>query len=150
MKDGSHDWTAEMILKFNKLHRQQPPLSFGKIAAEMSAAFNIELTKNACIGKASRLGLPTRQQSDTPRKNRGKAKMIRIRVDAPIAANIAPRQPGIGLDIYQTREGDCKWPLGEIEDRPPYRYCGAPSLLGRPYCNEHTGTATGNTKVKWT
>jgi hypothetical protein len=150
MRDGIHDWTADMILAFTKLHRQQPPMSFGKIAAEMSAAFNIELTKNACIGKASRLGLPTRQQSDTPRKNRGKAKMIRIRVDAPIAAEIAPRNTEAGLDIYQLGWGDCKWPLGKVDDRPPYRYCGGPALLGRPYCNKHTETATGNTKVKWT
>jgi GcrA cell cycle regulator len=150
MKDNKNDWTAEMLLRFTRLHRQQPPLSFARIAAEMSAEFNITLTRNACIGKASRLGLPMRGQTDRPRRNREKVKMIKIRVDAPIAPMIEPRQLEIGLDIYQTRDGDCKWPLGEIEDRPPYRYCGAPSLLGRPYCNEHTEMATGNTKVKWT
>jgi hypothetical protein len=149
MRDGIHDWTAEMLLRFTQLHRQQPPLSFARIAAQMSAEFNITLTRNACIGKASRLGLPMRGQTDRPRRNREKIKMIKIRVDAPIAPLIAPRQPEIGLDIYQTRKGDCKWPLGEIEDRPPYRYCGAPSLLGRPYCKAHTKKATGYTRVTW-
>jgi hypothetical protein len=150
MRDGIHNWTAEMTLRFTELHRQEPPLSFTKIAAEMSVAFNIRLTGNACIGKAHRLGLPTRHQSATPRQKRGKAKMIRVRVDAPIAPAIEPRSHLGGLDIYQLGWGECRWPLGHVEDRPPYRYCGGPALLGRPYCNEHTEKAAGNTKVKWT
>jgi hypothetical protein len=150
MRDGIHDWTADMILRFNKLHRQQPPLSFAKIAAEMSAEFNITLTRNACIGKASRLGFPMRGRNDRPRRNREKIKMIKVRVDAPIAPATEPRNTEAGLNIYQLGWGDCRWPLGPMEARPPYRYCGGPALLGRPYCNEHTERAAGNTRVKWT
>lgn len=149
MNDKVHEWTAEMILRFNKLHRQQhPKLSFAEIAAEMSAAFGIELTRNACIGKARRLGFPMR---DNTQRTVIEKKAIRVRVDAPIPPKPARRQINgtFNLTIYETREGDCKWPLGEVEDHPPYLYCGHPTPIGCPYCKTHSRMAYNSPSKTW-
>jgi len=143
-------WTAEMLASFRELYAQQPELSFRKIAAAMSAAFDVTLTSNACIGKAHRLGLPQRGQRTGPRKpythaKKEKPKMTKVRVDAPVPppANERPPWAQGGLTIHELGYGDCKWPLGPTYARPPFVYCGGPSLLGRPYCKTHMDKATG-------
>jgi hypothetical protein len=142
-------WTDDMIRAFARLHRATPPLSFDQIAAELRAQFNVALTRNACIGKARRLGLPMRD--NTPRPIiQSYTKPRLVQVGAPIAPLEAQR-PLLredGLTIYQLREGDCKWPLGPQFARPPFMYCGKPSLLGRSYCKGHTEKAAGYSKVR--
>jgi hypothetical protein len=140
-----------MLSVFRDLYRQKPELPFPIIAARMSETFGVTLTTNACIGKAHRLGLPQRGNRGAPRKpythaKKEKVKMIKVRVDAPVPPPAPPERPewaAGGLTIYETREGDCKWPLGPTLARPPFVYCGEPSLLGRPYCKTHTDKATG-------
>jgi hypothetical protein len=144
-------WTTEMLAAFRELYAQQPELSFRKIAAKMSATFDVTLTSNACIGKAHRLGLPMRGRRGAPRApythaKKEKVKMIKVRVDAPVPPPVEVERPDWavgGLTIYETREGDCKWPLGPTFARPPFVYCGGPALIGRPYCRAHTDKATG-------
>jgi hypothetical protein len=145
------DWSKDMLVAFRDLYAQKPELSFDKIAAQMSNAFGVTLTRNACIGKAHRLGLPQRGFRTGPRKpytngKKERPKMIKVRVDAPVPPPVEVERPDWaagGLTIYETREGDCKWPLGPTLARPPFVYCGAPSLLGRPYCKTHMDKATG-------
>lgn len=31
---------------------------------------------------------------------------------------------------------DCRWPIGDPRD-PAFHFCGAKSVLGKPYCQEH-------------
>jgi GcrA cell cycle regulator len=138
-------WTDDMIRYFARLHRDKRQLSFEQIAAELSAKFNIELSRNACIGKARRLGLPMRDSTPRPPRQRYLKPVKVERVEAPIEP-IEARVPELrigGLTIHQTREGDCKWPLGPMHAHPPFMYCGEPSLLGRPYCKTHAAKATG-------
>jgi GcrA cell cycle regulator len=141
-----------MVRYFYGLHRQLPELSFAEIAAAMSAEFQIQLTRNACIGKARRLGLPMRDAVKTARKPvNGKVIKLRLRpVDAPIEPQeeSRPDQPE-GLDIYQLRENDCRWPLGSITDRPPYRFCGAQTELGRSWCVHHAEIAYSKPAKNW-
>jgi hypothetical protein len=142
-------WTTDMIVRFTELHRQKPELMFCEIAAAMSADFNLELTKNACIGKARRLGLPSRE--GIPRQPvKGREKMIRKSVDAPIPP-IEIDQPieAAGLTIYQLRDGDCKWPLAQVEDYPPYLYCGEPTDIGCSWCYEHRERVYNKPRVTW-
>ena len=145
-------WTPDMLSAFRRLYQQKPELPFPVIAARMSEAFGIALTTNACIGKAHRLGLPQRGLRTGPRKpynpgtKKEKVKMIKVRVNAPVPPPVEIERPGWaagGLTIYETREGDCKWPLGPTFARPPFVYCGEPSLLGRPYCKTHMDKAAG-------
>jgi GcrA cell cycle regulator len=41
------------------------------------------------------------------------------------------------VDIYHLTSGTCRWPLGEVKDRPPYMYCGAKPVTGHRYCAHH-------------
>ena len=134
-------WTSDMLARLRELHDQKPALMFVEIAAAMSSDFNLNLTRNACIGKARRIGLPMRE--GTPRQPvKGKEKMMRKRVDAPIIHAVErPLDLNDTLTIYQLREGDCKWPLGKVEDTPPYAFCGHPAPIGMPYCPKHARKA---------
>jgi hypothetical protein len=38
-----------------------------------------------------------------------------------------------GLTIYQLREGDCRWPLGAGDTRPPYIFCGQRTDIAVPH-----------------
>ena len=132
-------WTPSMSATLRALHRTEA--SFVEIAAQMSAIFGVEISRNACIGKARRLELPMRA-SDGPRVPRPKpAKTVPrkpVRVDAPIPppAEVEPT-PEVGVSIYQLTGTTCRWPLGKMEDRPPFRYCGHDAPIEESYCAEH-------------
>jgi GcrA cell cycle regulator len=140
-------WTVEIIVAFRELHANKAGLSFSEIAAKLSAAFNIELSRNACIGKARRLGLPMRDA--TPRKPPKREKKMRVRVDAPIPPRIRNRTIGPGIDILQLNHSNCHWPLGGVEDHPPYLYCGNPAEFDRPYCYDHCKKAYNSPTRQW-
>jgi GcrA cell cycle regulator len=151
MSDAKHDWTPEMLVAFRELYSAKPELPFTEIARLMSETFGIELTRNACIGKAHRLGLPMRGHRTGPRKPHPphvkRSKMIKVRIDAPIPPEPEPTPEG-GLTIYQLRDGVCHWPGGGVQDRPPFLYCGEAAPLGMPYCADHTARAySGWTKA---
>jgi hypothetical protein len=139
------EWTMEMTRALMLWHREGVP--FAELAARLSAQFGLSLTKNACIGKARRMGLPVRGPVDMERVlKQPRPKMIRLtrKVDAPIEPEPewrAPAEPGVS--IYQLSSVTCHWPLGKVEDYPPYRYCGQWTEVGMPYCDKHTATARG-------
>ena len=117
-------------------------LSYTAIAERMSAKYEMEISKNACIGKARRMGIP--QRNGKPHKPTGRPRkdlMVRIKVDAPIAPKIRRNQgPGVTLQqLDQNRE--CHWPLAAVEDKPPYVYCGKPAIDGGSWCHDHAKKA---------
>jgi len=140
-------WTADMARTLRRLHRDET-LSFGAIAAQMSAQFGVTLTKNSCIGKARRMGLPVRGAVDRERiLKQPRPKMIRLphKIDAPIEPELeTPAEAAEpGISIYQLESCTCRWPLGAMETRPPLRYCGQWCEIERPYCDEHTAMSRG-------
>lgn len=38
--------------------------------------------------------------------------------------------------IETLEHGDCRWPIGDPR-HADFHFCGAQSVLGRPYCTEH-------------
>jgi len=147
-----HVWTPEMLAAFRDLYDAEPELPFPKIAAEMSSAFGIALTTNACIGKAHRLALPMRGARTGPRKPHvahvKRPKMVKVRIDAPIPPDPEPTAEG-GLTIYQLRDGVCHWPGGAMLDYPPFLYCGETAPIGAPYCAAHRSRAYNVPKKHW-
>ena len=124
-------------------------MTMSEIAKTLSIEFGLELSKNAVIGRSYRLKLELRDNVPFTRKQVEK-KMRPRRVDAPIP----PPEPTVTpadetLTIYQLAEGDCHWPLGEMTDRPPFRYCGQASLFGRPNCKGHSRVACNVPRVEW-
>ena len=139
-RGNPHEWSPEMIRRFRELHRQ-PEASFTSIAAQMSEEFKIELTRNACIGKAHRLDLPRRFQPRLTRKAVAKPakKVIRMKIyPPPPPPPPEPRKPEpFTLLITELETGDCRWPSGGPYDRPPFFYCGEPAILGTSWCKKH-------------
>lgn len=146
-------WTSTMNAYFTKLHRDRRQLSFATIAHEMGLKFGVELTRNAVIGKARRLGLPMRKKPTSPRlvfKSYPRKPRAVVAVEAPIIpveAALPEVLPPEGLTIYQLNSHTCKWPLGYAHARPPFFYCGEKSLTGRPYCLAHTKRSIGRALV---
>jgi len=135
-------WSNAMMLRLAAL-RTSTKLSFHGIAAALNAEFNADLTTNACIGMAHRIGLPRHDGKVRKMRPASKPKRIKVRVDAPIAPRLSVRSlEPTPLLIEQLRDGDCKWPLGHVDDRPPYQYCGQAAPVGASYCPAHAERAS--------
>ena len=109
-------WTADMMRTLRLLHRDAK-LSCDDMAKQMSAKFAVTITKNSCIGKARRMGLPVRGPIDKERVlKQPRPKMIKTphKIDAPIEPEPEPAEASEpGISIYQLGSCTCRWPLGQ-------------------------------------
>lgn len=94
-------WTEERVDALKKLWSDG--LSARQIAEELG-----DVTRNAVIGKAHRLGLSTRT---------------------------APSKPTFGA-LNPVTDRLCQWPIGN-PDEADFHFCGQPAATGRPYCDSH-------------
>ena len=137
------DWNPDAIARLRVLWAEN--LS----TAEIGRRFGT--TKNAIIGKAHRLKLPSRPSPVRSTCGKSDRKRVRRPATAPAAA--------IGLALLRTgmtervvapapssprpiRIGttSCCWPLGE-PGAPGFRFCTELAIAGRPYCPEHCDLA---------
>ena len=143
-------WTMEMNSALIGL-LEDPNLSYKAVAAAMSAKFGLSITKNACIGKARRLGVAMRDLTQR-QPIVGKQPTIsvkKVRVDAPIAPRIPHRLKPDHVTIYQLSNTNCKWPLGPPLAAPPFLYCGRAAEDGASYCPEHCARAYNRPGKTW-
>jgi len=109
-------WTDERVERLKELWAQG--MSASEIADELG-----DISRNAVIGKAHRLGLSGRP--------------------SPIK-----KKPSKGATILALTERMCKWPVGDPKN-PDFHFCGKPALPGLPYCAEHAAMAyQPNTKKR--
>ena len=155
-RNGDMDWSNDRMARLRALHRNDR-LSFDMIAEVLSEEFKVELTKNACIGKARRMGLPERTTKRKRKVFRGDKRRRQITLVASTPAPIEPEvvpcvlprwkvmeheqrpAPGGHITLFQLTDNKCHWPHG---DRAPYLFCGAPTA-GKTYCAYHTGISCG-------
>ena len=163
MMDAGATWTDERVELLKKLWGDG--LSASQIATEIGGG----ITRNAVIGKVHRLGLSGRGKAKAPppqrpRKAAPQAPSAPAPAPRPTAV-IAPApatldvetQPelapvplavadevGIPLServtIMDLRESMCRWPMGD-PTKPEFRFCGARSVTGLPYCSHHAQVA---------
>lgn len=131
-------WTAEQVETL--IARHAAGESFSTIASAIDA------TRNACIGKAWRLGLAQHKKSGPPkphppkprpeRKTRfqGMPKPPTVPVQPLIRAVPADVPPPRNLAITDLAMGDCRWP---VTDGLPYLFCGNPAEPDCSYCAPH-------------
>jgi hypothetical protein len=144
---GEIIWDAYRVARLRALHAKKQ-LSFDAIAAQLSTEWGMEVSKNSCIGKARRMGLPKRP----PRPFRGDKRKRPVTLVAPVTPEpvpcVLPRwkvmdapRPAEGnrITLLQLTDNKCHWPHG---DRAPYLFCGAPTA-GKTYCAYHTGISCG-------
>jgi GcrA cell cycle regulator len=83
-------------------------------ASEIAEALG-DISRNAVIGKAHRLGLSGRP--------------------SPIK-----KKPSRGATILALTERMCKWPVGDPK-HADFHFCGKQAQPGMPYCAEHSALA---------
>lgn len=120
-------WTDKKIEQLKQLWGK------GLTASQIAAKLGEGITRNAVIGKAHRLKLPSR-----PSPVKGEPEAAKP-TPAPAAARKkeeAAPAPVKGLDLLELTEQTCKWPIGHPGD-PDFYFCGKPARPGIPYCPDH-------------
>lgn len=145
MRTATNQWPDERI---EELKRR---LGDGETMAEAAAAMG--LTRNAVIGKASRLGLTSRVSAEQQRRKNERAAARRAAsrmyqpprkesVQAPSDESeiVLPVQIGPGIPFADLRpfststSNECRFIAAEPPG-PDYISCGAPTPPGESYCN---------------
>lgn len=145
-------WTDKRIELLKTLWAEG--LSGSQIAEKLG-----DVTRNAVIGKAHRIGLSKRgepkDKAAAPRIRRGKRRsaprvakpetIAAIAEDTPAGPPVndasidpPPGDPGPvkRLSILELNETTCKWPIGD-PGLPGFHFCGRRSGEGVPYCERH-------------
>lgn len=154
-------WTE---LRLEMLRELLPKHSAAQVAKTINKETGSNLTRNAVIGKAGRIGLkghiahpnngprkPRKQNSLRPYRIRQKNAQetspmgmgdIQVDTDSPFndAAGELRMEP---KGIFELENNHCRWPCGEPRD-PAFFYCGAEGAdltENRPYCQAHSKLA---------
>lgn len=164
MAEAIPSWTEERVDLLRRLWDEG--FSASQIAAQIGG-----ISRNAVIGKVHRLGLAGRVKSAAPAgaaNGRGKKPVREPEVEAVAAEEpglpeppavvtprpaveftLAPAVPAVEpvplavserVTIMDLRESMCRWPLGDPTS-PDFRFCGARSITGLPYCTHHAQIA---------
>lgn len=156
-------WTDERVALLRRLWEDGQSAS--KIAAQLGG-----VTRNAVIGKVHRLGLAGRakagEDGQAPVRSQPaleiETAIAVVEAEAPEPVAIVTHRPApefpmptpaqaapaeaVSLAVSQRvtimdlRESMCRWPLGD-PTTPEFRFCGARSITGLPYCTHHAEIA---------
>ena len=125
-------WTYERIEKLKQLWEEG--LTASRIAAELG-----DVTRNAVIGKAHRLGLSGRMASKS--SNNGISIIRKKRLNLAKSQKVIDISPVIDEPMNPTsfqdiKDGLCRWPLGEPEESD-FMFCGRNTKEGVVYWQAH-------------
>lgn len=135
-------WTAERIALLKS--RFEAGLSCREIADD------IGVSRNAVIGKLSRLNLMREKSGDARRPARNDAakghrprtapRLLTLYAEPPPAADDEPIHNGHCCSLLELSEERCRWPISTpgAED---FCFCGNTPVEGLPYCAGHTRLA---------
>ena len=139
--------TPGIIDRLTEIHAEELP--YRDVARILSREYNVRITRNAIIGKSYRLNLPHRyKRRIVIRKPRKPRKRVRVKSGAVVVARPVT-EPHNGVPLLELRDGICRFPLGPVEQRPPYLYCGDATELGYSYCGEHYARAYIVPRERW-
>src|ERR1700755_3174547 len=148
-------WSDERVEQLKKLW--ESGLSASQIAAELG-----NVTRNAVIGRAHRLGLSGRAKSPAsaaPRQRKARPAQPMMRVQRPVSRgntalahafevemepdptaydNVVPRSQRRLL--RKLKEAPCHWPIGDPSSTE-FFFCGGKALTSLPYCAHHSRIA---------
>ncbi|MBR0752571.1 GcrA-like regulator [Bradyrhizobium jicamae] len=136
-------WTTERV--------EQLKAYFADGLSCRDIAVNIGVSRNAVIGKLSRLNLtrggpaPERKTRKTAAESTAKgtpAQQYRllqvVYEDEPVEdIKVTSAHPCSLLDLSAQR---CRWPI-DVPETDDLRFCGNPPLKGTPYCTGHSRLA---------
>jgi len=128
-------WTIERVERLKSCF--EAGFSCREIAAD------IGVSRNAVIGKLSRLNLTRERDRDPPaRKNAGATPR---RQYAMLSAAYAPAEPepiddARHCSLFELSETRCRWPIS-TPGAADFCFCGNTPLDGLPYCSGHSRLA---------
>jgi GcrA cell cycle regulator len=139
-------WTTERV-ELLKRHFEAG-LSCREIADQ------IGVSRNAVIGKISRLNLkrqkdgPVRsarkEAAKTPRSRAIAALRLRLlkpeSAEPPSMIDDEPIHNGHTCSLFELNQETCRWPIS-TPGAPDFCFCGNPPIEGLPYCAGHTRLA---------
>ncbi len=121
-------WTEERIAELKRLW------TAGHTTSHIGKALGV--SKNAVIGKAHRLKLPSRLSPIRRSSGHRKPKPALFSKRAPKIQ----RQPAFKATRSRNGAPECFWPIGDPRDAD-FQFCGEETVPGRPYCPEHYARA---------
>jgi GcrA cell cycle regulator len=136
-------WTPHRIEELKRLH--EAGYTCSQIASE------IDVTRNAVIGKISRLGL-TRppgevahrgrpRTSHQPRTRRTQHRIFNLlRAQVPSRGEDDYVSEGPRTSLFELSPQNCRWPLGS-PGADDFGFCGSEPVAGFPYCPRHARMA---------
>lgn len=137
------EWTEETISRLRSLWAE------GLSTAEIGRRLGI--SKNAVVGKAHRLNLPSRPSPI--RRTEGEATPRQVAPKRAQGPTLPPLSPSVSAPALpplraiisppkqqQPRATPCCWPIGE-PGKPSFHFCNAAAAAGKPYCEEHAAIA---------
>jgi GcrA cell cycle regulator len=135
-------WTTERVALLK--NRIDAGLSCGQIAHE------IGVSRNAVIGKVSRLGLSRFKsaragQPETPKTSRRRIvtqhRMLRaLREEPQLPFAEMPLDSAQRRSLLELQQWHCRWPIGE-PGSADFGFCGTKQVDGLPYCAAHARMA---------
>jgi hypothetical protein len=152
-------WIEPVVDELRRLCRDK--LSTGMIAAALSEKFGREFTRNAVCGQMSKLKISNGRKPSSwrstdmaskPREPKPRSMSrqhqrlgspyfgTRATVPLPQAAKAiaAVIDPATQVSLFDHREGQCRWPVTEVQPIAQFRYCGGPVVDDAcPYCEPH-------------
>jgi GcrA cell cycle regulator len=144
------EWNEETIGKLRDFWAEG--LSTAEIGRRMG------VSKNAVVGKAHRLNLPSRPSPIRRDGEKSPRRRIARRVQGPtlpvLSASLSPMPPepprvverqapvlrAVCLPRPGARVTPCCWPIGEPGTKT-FRFCDVDAIAGKPYCDEHASLA---------
>jgi GcrA cell cycle regulator len=148
-------------------------LSFLEIANALNARFNTAYSRNAAIGRATRMGLAGPEKPVRPARLRPQPKPDPVRLKKLRARGLAESRPKLPvgeraaalklrcvgivprhLSLLELEARDCRYPYGGDEEGEAITFCGHPRREGSSYCVSHfhltsgPGTASERSAVK--
>ena len=145
------DWNDDRIELLRKYHEER--LAFSLIADRINAETGSTFSRNACIGKAVRIGLQSRPKAPGPHVERMKHKREQPRTIRPKPRERLSFSDSLAPDLDTLKEIDampppsgflaiafldlkpshCRYPRGGT-DGAPILFCGQPKIDGSSYC----------------
>lgn len=134
-------WTDERVEMLKKLWADG--LSASQIAFELG-----DISRNAVIGKVTRLGLTGRKKISTSTKvtERKSVKITNLDTinqkragtlkSAPLPKEQPILLPPLKLELFELTEHTCRWPIGDPAQED-FHFCGHQCPIEIPYCTAH-------------
>jgi len=142
-------WNIERDALLTELHGQKCQPSFSIMAAEINKEFGTEFTRNACIGRASRIKLGKRlhkvnskfEKQTLPRKPRQPPKpryvperMVTIFKSREVLELQCAEVEPLNISLLDLESHHCRWPYGEGRE---ILFCGHQKDDVSSYCFHH-------------